>query len=198
MSLSSTIESSVITNIAFWVVSISVIVSSFAVVQIRDLFRAALFLVLAFVGIAGMFILLRAEFLAVVQILIYVGAISVLIIFAILMTRDVSDGNPHNRLKIPASILGLVFFVVFTFVMVQVDWNVQPVPEPIPDTPQSDSVEIFTKFSSIRNHLLSLSFPRTEQIRIFILLLTSFLSFLYPKKNTWKNLIYLIEVNQHN
>jgi NADH-quinone oxidoreductase subunit J len=147
MSLSSTIESSVITNIAFWVVSISVIVSSFAVVQIRDLFRAALFLVLAFVGIAGMFILLRAEFLAVVQILIYVGAISVLIIFAILMTRDVSDGNPHNRLRIPASILGLVFFVVFTFVMVQVDWNVQPVPEPIPDTPQSDSVEIFTKFS---------------------------------------------------
>ena len=147
MSLSSTIDSSVITNIAFWTVSISVIVSSFAVVQIRDLFRAALFLVLAFIGIAGMFILLRAEFLAVVQILIYVGAISVLIIFAILMTRDVSDGNPHNRLKIPAAILGLLFFVVFTFVMVQVDWNVQPALDPISETSQSDSIEIFTKFS---------------------------------------------------
>ena len=147
MSLSSTIESSVITNIAFWVVSISVIVSSFAVVQIRDLFRAALFLVLAFICIAGMFILLRAEFLAVVQILIYVGAISVLIIFAILMTRDVSDGNPPNRLKIPASIVGLIFFLVFTFVMVQVDWNIQPNPDPLPDTYQEDSVEVYTKFS---------------------------------------------------
>ena len=123
MSLSSTIDSSVITNIAFWVVSISVIVSSFAVVQIRDLFRAALFLILAFVGIAGMFILLRAEFLAVVQILIYVGAISVLIIFAILLTRDVQRGSPAHGLQIPAALLASLLFASIAFVILKTEWN---------------------------------------------------------------------------
>ena len=50
----------------------------------------------SFIGVAGMFVLLRAEFLAAVQILIYVGAISVLIIFAVLMPRDVEEGSPSN------------------------------------------------------------------------------------------------------
>ena len=45
----------------------------------RNLFRAALFLIVSFLAVAGMFVLLRAEFIAAVQVLIYVGAISVLI-----------------------------------------------------------------------------------------------------------------------
>ena len=77
------------TEIAFWVLTLCTLISAIAVVQIKDLFRAALFLIVTLLGVAGLFILLRAEFLAGVQLMIYVGAISVLIIFAILMTRDV-------------------------------------------------------------------------------------------------------------
>lgn len=61
------------------------------VVATRNLFRSALWLILSFFGIAGLFILLHAEFLAVVQVLIYIGAIATLIIFAIMLSRGMMD-----------------------------------------------------------------------------------------------------------
>lgn len=61
------------------------------VVASKNLFRSALWLILAFFGIAGIFILLHAEFLAVVQVLVYIGAISTLIIFAVMLSRGVMD-----------------------------------------------------------------------------------------------------------
>ena len=116
-------DSSLIIDVAFWIIALSAIGSSIAVVQTRDLFRAALFLAAAFLSIAGLFVMLRAEFLAVVQILIYVGAISVLIVFAVLTTRDVEHGNPSNMLRIPAAILALLFLVVASLTMLNTDWN---------------------------------------------------------------------------
>ena len=116
-------ESSLIIDAAFWIIALSAIGSSIAVVQTRDLFRAALFLAAAFLSIAGLFVMLRAEFLAVVQVLIYVGAISVLIIFAVLTTRDVEHGNPSNMLRIPAAILALLFLVVASLTVLNTDWN---------------------------------------------------------------------------
>ncbi len=116
-------ESSLIIDVAFWIIALSAIGSSIAVVQTRDLFRAALFLAAAFLSIAGLFVMLRAEFLAVVQILIYVGAISVLIIFAVLTTRDVEHGNPSNMLRIPAAIIAILFLVVASLTMLNTDWN---------------------------------------------------------------------------
>lgn len=123
MSLGAGTEASVVTDIAFWVIAASSIVAAIAVVHLRDLFRAALFLVVSFLGVAGMFVLLRAEFLAIVQVLIYVGAVSVLIIFAILMTRDVEHGNPSNRLRIPAALLSLLFLGATAFVVLDTEWN---------------------------------------------------------------------------
>ena len=109
-----TVESSLFTDVAFWIVAFVGIVSAVAVVQMRDIFKSALFLVLSFLSIAAFFVLLRAEFLAVVQVLIYVGAISVLIVFAILMTRDVSAGNLSNRLSLPAlALAGLLLMGLF-------------------------------------------------------------------------------------
>lgn len=112
-----------VTEIAFWVIAVSTIVAAVAVVQAKDIFRAALFLAVAFMGVAGAFVLLRAEFLAVVQIIIYVGAITVLLVFAILMTRDVAQGNPTNRIGIPAAGLAALFFGVAAFVMLNSDWT---------------------------------------------------------------------------
>jgi NADH:ubiquinone oxidoreductase subunit 6 (subunit J) len=76
--------------------------------------------------------MLRAEFLAIVQIVIYVGAISVLLLFAVLTTRDVSHGNPSNKLRVPAAILALGLLAVLVFVSVNTDWNLlsDVIPEP--------------------------------------------------------------------
>ena len=116
-------ESHVAVDIAFWVIAVSTIVAAIAVVHLRDLFRAAMFLVVSFLGVAAMFVLLRAEFLAVVQILIYVGAISVLILFAVLMTKDVERGSPYNRLRLPAGILAALFVLAVSFVAITTEWN---------------------------------------------------------------------------
>ena len=87
------------------------------------MFRAALFLVVCFLGVAGMFVLLGAEFLAAVQVLIYVGAISVLIIFAILMTADVEEGSPSHSLRLPVGVLAALFAAMAIFVALETEWN---------------------------------------------------------------------------
>ncbi len=123
MTLGEGTEATIFVDIVFWIISVSTIVAAIAVVQQKDLFRAALFLVVCFLGIAGLFVLMRAEFLAVIQLLIYVGAISVLIIFAILMTRDVEEGNPTNRLWIPSAALAILFGATAIFVIVKTEWR---------------------------------------------------------------------------
>ncbi len=69
--------------------------SALMVAMVRDLIHAVLFLILSFIGVAGLYITLSADFVAVVQVLIYAGAISVLMLFAILLTpRSARDNAP--------------------------------------------------------------------------------------------------------
>ncbi len=112
------VEGSSVTDIAFWIASAVAIAAAVLVVTLRDIFKAALFLALSFLAVAGLFVLLRAEFLAVVQVLIYVGAISVLIIFAIMLVRDVPGGNTNNWMyaiagTVAALLLSALIFTAF-------------------------------------------------------------------------------------
>ncbi|MDR2142442.1 MAG: NADH-quinone oxidoreductase subunit J [Deltaproteobacteria bacterium] len=59
----------------------------------RNLVRATLGLIITFLGVAGMYLLLASPFLALMQLLIYVGAVCVLIFFAIMLTKNTSDGE---------------------------------------------------------------------------------------------------------
>jgi len=65
--------------------------------------------------------------LGAVQILIYFGAISILIIIAIMLTREVQYGSPSNRLRIPAFIVAILFLGVVTFAMLNTQWQVSSV-----------------------------------------------------------------------
>ena len=121
--------------ISFWALAAVVIIAALAVVLLRDVFRAALSLVLCFLGVAGIYITLSADFLAVVQVLIYVGAISVVIILAIMMTREVQRGSPSGRLRIPAFIAAVLFLGVISFAMLNTPWQVSAVPPLEPTTP---------------------------------------------------------------
>lgn len=78
-------------QIFFILLGLLTLAAALMVVTTRNLLHAALWLIVVFFGIAGLFILLHAEFLAVVQVLIYVGAISTLIIFAVMLTRRIMD-----------------------------------------------------------------------------------------------------------
>ena len=110
--------------IAFWILAVVAVLSALGVVFLRNVFRAALSLVLCFITVAGLYVTLSADFLAAVQILVYVGAISVLIILAIMMTRDVQRGSPSNKMKIPAFVVAAVFLAVLIYTMVNTSWQI--------------------------------------------------------------------------
>jgi NADH-quinone oxidoreductase subunit J len=71
----------------FYVIAALAVAGGLGVVFMRNAVYAALFLVLAMLSVAGVYILLASEFLALVQVLIYAGAITVLMIFALMLTR---------------------------------------------------------------------------------------------------------------
>ncbi|MEW6410890.1 MAG: NADH-quinone oxidoreductase subunit J [Candidatus Zixiibacteriota bacterium] len=79
------------TSIVFWILSVVIVVSGFMVVTLKNIFHSALFLILCLFSVAGIFILLDAEFLAAAQVLIYVGAVAILMIFAIMLTSNLAS-----------------------------------------------------------------------------------------------------------
>lgn len=113
-------------DVTFWILSVMAIGGALGVVMTPDLFRAALLLIVVFIAVAGFFILLSAEFLAVVQVLIYVGAIAILIIFAVMLTRDVQHGNLPNRMQMPAAVLAALLFAALVAVAVDTQWEFLP------------------------------------------------------------------------
>ena len=86
-------------SLMFYLVSGLILLSAVAAMTMRNLVHAAFLLALSFVSVAGIYILLQADFLAAVQVLIYGGAIPVLIVFGVMLTRTPGnrDSNPVNR-----------------------------------------------------------------------------------------------------
>ena len=115
-------------DIAFWALAIVGIAAALTVVLLRNIFRAALSLILCFVAVAGIYVTLSADFLAVVQVLIYIGGISVLIILAIMLTRDVQQGSSSNKLRLPALIVAVLFSGVLTFTLINTPWQISAAP----------------------------------------------------------------------
>ncbi len=121
-------------EIAFWILAVVSILAASGVVLLRNVFRAALLLVLCFLTVAGIYITLSADFLAAVQVLIYVGAISVLIILAIMLTREVQRGSLSNKLRVPAFVVAILFFVVVSFAVLNTPWQISGIPPREPTT----------------------------------------------------------------
>jgi NADH-quinone oxidoreductase subunit J len=119
-------------QVIFVILSLVTLGAAVMVVLSRSLFRSALWLILAFAGIATLFVLLQAEFLAVVQILIYIGAISILIIFAIMLSRGVMDPyEPRFNSQWGLAVgFGALLFVVLGAIMLRVPWPVNVVDVP--------------------------------------------------------------------
>lgn len=110
--------------VAFWVLSALTVGAALMVVVARNLVHAVVFLILSFLGVAGLYITLSADFVAVVQILIYAGAVSVLIVFAIALTPTASRDNAESFLRLPALLLAVLLGFTIAFVSLDTDWTV--------------------------------------------------------------------------
>lgn len=116
-----------------WVFIITAAVSlgaALMVVSVRNMIHAALWLVLTLFGIAALFVLLEAGFFAVAQVIIYIGAISILLIFVIMLTRrTMQDSGPQvNRVWWLAAILSVLLLIALAWMLSS--WNGFASPKP--------------------------------------------------------------------
>ena len=106
-------------EILFWLFAVVMSVSAILVVTTRNVVHAALYLVATLLGAAIMFVLLFAEFVAWVQVLVYVGAIVVLMLFGLMLTRaPIGRGSFDNDQRPLAAICALAIFVVSSVIMI--------------------------------------------------------------------------------
>lgn len=113
-----TVQQAVFLGIAAFIVAAALLT-----VLLRNLFHASLCLTAAFFGVAGLYILLQAEFLAVTQVLVYIGAIATLIVFAIMLSRGITSQAGRLNAQWSAVAVGAVFLFVFlTSILRAIDW----------------------------------------------------------------------------
>ncbi len=117
-----------ISTLAFWLLAAMTIAAAGAVVLLKNIVHSALYLVLTFVGVAGIYVLLQAEFLAAVQVLVYAGAVAVLIVFAVMLTRrgDIRASNLFNINYLAAAVVSLALFMVITMATGRMAWMATP------------------------------------------------------------------------
>ncbi len=110
-------------EVIFYFVAAVTVLGALGVVLARNVVHSALFLILALLAVAGVFILLSAEFLAIVQILIYGGAVTILILFAMMLTRvrDMPQALDGPQRPFAALAAG-AFLALSAMAVVSADW----------------------------------------------------------------------------
>lgn len=119
-------------TIVFFIFAIIAVASAWGVVTSKNIVHSALFLALSFGGVAGLYVLLNAEYLAAVQILVYAGAISIMIIFAVMLTLrgDVANSSPVTKKWTSGALVGaLVFIMLSVVILTNSDWRILAGPE---------------------------------------------------------------------
>ncbi len=109
--------------LAFYVLAAVTVGGCLMVLVARNLLHALVFLVLAFLGMAGLFFTLSADFIAVAQILIYAGSIAVLMVFAIMLTPLAARDNANSLFLLPGLAAGLGISGIVAFVAVVTPWG---------------------------------------------------------------------------
>ncbi|MFO1538460.1 MAG: NADH-quinone oxidoreductase subunit J [Actinomycetota bacterium] len=100
-------------QVAFWIIAVAMAGAAIGVVRANNVVHAALFLIVVFAGSAAQYILLLAEFVAWVQLLIYIGAIIVLFLFGVMLTRAPmreERGKLDNSQRLAAAVVALFLF----------------------------------------------------------------------------------------
>src|SRR6478672_6026426 len=94
------------------------ILAALGTVLARNLVHAALYLVAFFFIVACQFVLLEAEFLAAIQVLVYIGAVAILLMFGIMLTRNIQGTDPSNDpsgWRLPAFVAGGALLAILVF-----------------------------------------------------------------------------------
>jgi len=121
----SLMETGILSTLTFLFLTVVVIGSALAVVFTKNLVHSVLWLAVTMIGIAGVYAMLSAEFLAVVQILVYAGAVCIMVVFGVMLTRQGGTGrsNPFNRQALGAGIVGFLALLVCILLTAGTKWE---------------------------------------------------------------------------
>ena len=110
----------VVQNVVFWILAGAMVLAAIGVVRSQNVVHAALYLVVVLGGGAAQYILLAAEFVAWVQVLIYIGAVIILFLFGIMLTRAPMGGdtNLDNDQRWPAAVVSVFLLGVLATLLV--------------------------------------------------------------------------------
>ena len=136
-------------TIVFFIFAILAIAAAWGVVTSKNIVHSALYLVLSFTGVAVLYVLMNADFLAAVQLLIYTGAVAIMIIFAVMLTlrTEISESNPENRhWGWGALVACLVFVIMALVILANPDWRILPTPWTGGGSAEDLSLLLLTKF----------------------------------------------------
>jgi NADH-quinone oxidoreductase subunit J len=141
-------------QIVFLIGAALVVVSAVMVVTRRNLIHAALYLILTLFGVAVIFVLLQAYYWAVIQVVVYIGAIAILIIMAIMVTRDVTGETvePFNRNLIGAALLAVMAAGVLIWSLS--DWPAFSALAPAAETGEIVVQDLGAQLFSVQGYLL--------------------------------------------
>ena len=110
--------------VSFWTLAAFAAAGAVGVVTARNVFYAAIGLVVSLVAVAGLYVTLDADFLAVAQFMIYVGGIAVLIVFAVMMTAQLRRGSQANRLWPGSLAIAALLYLGLVGAIIRADWEV--------------------------------------------------------------------------
>jgi NADH-quinone oxidoreductase subunit J len=135
-------------TLVFYGVAAVTVVSAIGVVTLRSIYRAAMCLVLTFLGVAAVYVLLNADFVAVVQVLIYAGAVTTLLLFAIMLTRSPGSprANPTNQQSGAAVVAVAALLAVLLTALGTANWPQNP-PAPAPSSIDVIAGQMFTTYA---------------------------------------------------
>ncbi len=127
----------------FIILALVTLIPAVVVVTSSNIVRSALSLIPTFLGVTGLYVLLQAEFVAGIQILIYAGAITVLILFVIMLTEGGIGGRTRQvNEQVPLGATAAVWFAFLIFVVIfRTTW-----PSPAGSPPQYNVVAVGTAF----------------------------------------------------
>ncbi|UVI29939.1 NADH-quinone oxidoreductase subunit J [Paenibacillus spongiae] len=134
--------------VAFFVLSVIIISGAVLMVSFAKVIHMVVSLAAVFIGIAGMFILLNADFLAFVQVLIYAGAVSILMIFGIMMTKhqdaEAEKGRPSHEAL--AAVGALALFGILFYAIRQTEFPVSQPAQLVEDSALEIGKLLFTGY----------------------------------------------------
>jgi NADH-quinone oxidoreductase subunit J len=134
-------------NITFGIVAAVMLVSAWRVVTTKNVVHAALYLVIVLAGVAAQFLLLGAEFIGVTQVLVYIGAVIVLFLFGIMLTRAKlgEDDTVAREHRLMAALVGVLLFGVMAWAVID-DYRDTHVNIVSPSTTAMVSDSIFSQY----------------------------------------------------